>query len=187
MTQAKDPPVKWSIERYHQAVNAGVFEDWNVELLNGELIEVSPEAPLHADRIDDLQYYLIDLIPRNQAKIRIGHPVTLPDGSEPEPDIALVRPASYRDSHPGGNDILLIIEFANTSLTKDTEGEKYTAYAIAGIQDYWVVDLQANRLLVNQNPTGDRFSSTTRFNQGMVKPLLLDVAISVEKLLGGSG
>lgn len=97
MTQANprpsaEPRARWTLERYHSAINAGIFEDWKIELLNGELYEMSPEGPLHSDSIDELQYYLIDLIPRHISKVRIGHPVTLFDGSEPEPDIAIVRP-----------------------------------------------------------------------------------------------
>jgi len=92
---------KWTVDRYHQAVEAGIFDDQPLELLNGELIEISPEGIPHASLSSDAGDYLRELLGK-RAKIREGKPITLPNNSEPEPDIAVLEPDSaiYRLHHP---------------------------------------------------------------------------------------
>ncbi|MGK7920493.1 MAG: Uma2 family endonuclease [Trichodesmium sp.] len=84
---------KWSIQDYHQMISAGILSDRHVELLEGEIIEISPEKSLHRKITDSIAEYLREKF-RDMAKIYEAHPVTLPN-SEPEPDIAVVKmPAS---------------------------------------------------------------------------------------------
>ena len=177
-------PAMWTVARYHHAIEAGVITDWDVELLNGVIFEMSPEGPLHSGDIGSADRYLRKLIAEDQAWFRLGNPVTLKH-SEPEPDIAIVKPSEsgYKDRHPGLSDILLIIEFANTSLERDTEGEKYQTYAIEGIPDYWVVNIKDKVLQVNREPDQDEYKSRTTCSSGLIKPLLLDIQIDVERLL----
>ncbi|MEM7595536.1 MAG: Uma2 family endonuclease, partial [Cyanobacteria bacterium P01_A01_bin.83] len=80
---------KWSVEDYHQIIESGVLEGKSVELLEGEIIAVSPEKPIHSSRIDTIADYLRNVL-RGIAKVREAHPITL-DNSEPEPDIAIVH------------------------------------------------------------------------------------------------
>jgi Uma2 family endonuclease len=92
---------KWTIEQYHELVNAGVLADRQVELLAGNIIEMSPEGMSHAVYCSDAVDYLKQLL-GDQAKVREAHSITLPNDSEPEPDIAVVIPAAnrYLDHHP---------------------------------------------------------------------------------------
>ncbi len=80
---------KWSIEDYHQMIAAGILSERHVELLEGQIIEMSPEGPKHRNINDSIAEYLREKL-RDRAKIYEAHPVSLPN-SEPEPDIAVVR------------------------------------------------------------------------------------------------
>ncbi len=80
---------KWTIEQYHELVNTGILTDRRVELLLGNIVEMSPEGMFHAVYCGDAVDYLKQLM-GNRAKVREAHPITLPNDSEPEPDIAVV-------------------------------------------------------------------------------------------------
>ena len=184
MTQIPVKPAKWTVERYNQAVEAGVFADWAVELLDGEIFEMSPEGPLHSGLVSAAQDDLINIF-AGWAKVRVGHPVTL-KRSSPEPDIAIVRldPGEYLDRHPRNDDILLLIEFSDSSLTLDTRGLKYQIYVSERIQDYWVVNLKRRVLRVYRDPQDGEYQSQQELVEGTMSPLALpDVAIDVARLL----
>ncbi|HAA32054.1 MAG TPA: hypothetical protein DCE56_35550 [Cyanobacteria bacterium UBA8553] len=84
-------PYRWTIDRYHKAVEAGIFDGQPLELLDGELIEMSPEGIPHAGVSSDGADYLREML-GSQVKVREAKPITLPNDSEPEPDIAIVKP-----------------------------------------------------------------------------------------------
>ena len=96
---------KWSIERWHQLIETGVLGDRNVELINGEIVEMSPEGIPHRQTNHRIVKYLRKLLDR-QAEIYEAHQVTL-DNSEPQPDIAIVKypDTLYDDRHPYPEDI----------------------------------------------------------------------------------
>ncbi len=174
---------KWSIKEYHHMIEAGILSKRRVELLDGEIIEMSPEGPLHRKINDSVAEYLREKF-RGCAKIYEAHPVTLPD-SEPEPDIAVVRlPVSLYDyRHPHANEIYLLIEISDSTLDKDLE-EKRIAYARAGILEYWVVDLEAQQLIVFQQPSADSYQIKQTYSQGTLSPVAFShVEVSVEKLV----
>lgn len=178
-------PYRWSINRYHKAVTAGIFEGQPVELLNGELIEMSPEGVPHAGLSSDGADYLRELL-RNQAKIREAKPITLPNDSEPEPDIAIVKPLGnlYKTTrHPHVDDIFWVIEYANTSLEKDLQ-IKPKIYAKAGIAEYWVINLKTRELIVFRDLTGDEYQTQTVLSHGCVCPIQFpSVQVDVRRLL----
>ncbi len=106
---------KWSVEDYHLMIESGVLNNRSVELLEGEIIEMSPEGPLHSATNDNAAEYLRELL-RGTARIREAHPITL-ISSEPEPDIAVVRltNTNYTDRHPYPEDIYWLVEIAAES------------------------------------------------------------------------
>ena len=113
---------QWAIDRYHQAVEAGVFEDQAVELLKGELVLMPPEGTPHAYYSDRAARYLRRLLETDElAYVREAKPITLPNASEP--DIAIVQPLDqvYLDHHPYPENVFWVIEYAQSSLTKDLE------------------------------------------------------------------
>lgn len=175
---------KWTTDEYHRMLEVGLLDHRQVELLRGEIIEMSPESPEHSYLGDEISQYLTRLL-GDQARIRDGHPITLPDHSEPEPDIAVVRPlgATYRQRHPHPEDIFWLIEVANTSLTKDLE-VKRTLYAAAGIQEYWVVNLQQQRLHIFRNPVEADYQDQALLTEGEIQPLAFPhISLSVQRLL----
>lgn len=176
---------KFSLDEYHRMIDAGVLQGRHVELLNGLIIEMAAEGTPHAYYSDESADYLSGLL-GNQAKVREGKPITLPNDSEPEPDIAVVKPlgAVYLEHHPYPENILLLIEYSNTSLTKDLE-EKSLIYAAAMVQEYWVVNLRDMQLIVFRTPQDGVYQSKETLTEGIITPLALDVPIDISKLMGG--
>jgi Uma2 family endonuclease len=176
---------KWTLEQYHQMIEAGILEGQPVELLNGAIVEMPPEREPHAHGSTESHDYLIARL-GNRAKVREGHPVTLPNSnSEPEPDLAIVqrREQGYRDHHPYPENIYWLIEFANASLKKDLE-VKAKVYAEANIAEYWVVNLKAMQLIVMREPVDGEYQSQVALTDGTVQPLSFpDVSVSVQRLL----
>jgi Uma2 family endonuclease len=109
---------KWSVDDYHRMIEAGILRDRRVELLAGEIVEMSPETPIHYNTAKRGAKYLEELL-AGKADIRFNEPITLLD-SEPEPDIAIVRlpESAYNDRHPEPDDIFWVVEVAKTSLKK---------------------------------------------------------------------
>ncbi len=157
MTQAteKPPLMKWSLNKYHELVKTGVLEDCRVELLNGQIVEMPLLEPIHDDTREELAGYLRSIL-GDRAKVRAATAVTLPDDSEPIPDIAVVRPQRYRDRHPYPEDVYLIIEIANSRPARDL-GPKRQVYAQAGIREYWVFNLAKQELKVFRDVQGDDY------------------------------
>lgn len=175
---------KWSLEDYHRMIETGILSDRHVELLWGKIVEMSPEGPEHAYLGDEAGKYLTALL-GDRARVREGRPITLSPDSEPEPDIAIVRPLGviYRQRHPYPEDIFWLMEFSNTSLGKDLN-PKRNAYASAGIAEYWVVNLKARQIVVLRNPNQGNYLSEEIVSEGVLSPLAFpDVSVSVTRLL----
>lgn len=172
-----------TLDEYHRMVDAGELDDRQVELLNGEIVEMSPEGVPHADLSDEGAGYLRRLL-SDRAKVREAKPITLPpSNSEPEPDLCICRNVRYNSHHPYPDDIYWLIEYSNSSLKKDTEVKPQT-YAAAGIREYWVVNLKQMKLTVYRTPTQAGYQSEQDFTQGTIAPLAFqDVAIDVRRLL----
>ena len=128
---------KWTTEDYHRMIEAGILENRSVELLSGEIVDRVPEGPEHAQSSSDTADYLKMLL-GSRAKVRDGHPITLLNHSEPEPDIVIVRPLgkAYRLRHPFAEDVFWLIEYSNTSLVKDL-GQMYNLCCVwdSGVLD----------------------------------------------------
>jgi Uma2 family endonuclease len=183
---------KWSLQDYHQMIETGILDERKVELVNGEIIEMSPEGAPHSSYCSEIAEYLRKIL-RDRAKVREAHPITLPNNSEPEPDIAIVRNRStlYRDRHPYPEDIFWLIEVANSTLVKDLSMKK-DLYANAGISEYWVLNLQASALVVFRNLTipqgggsaNDGYQSEIIYTTGLISPLAFpDLAIDIQQLV----
>lgn len=176
-------PAKWSVSDYHLMIEAGILSDRRVELIDGEIWEMSPEGPLHRFISDSAAQYLRELL-KGLAKVFEAHPITLAN-SEPEPDVAIVRlpDTTYLTRHPQPNDIYWLIEIADRTLAIDL-GRKKKAYALAGINEYWVINLQAKKMKLFRSPVGDNYTDEREVSQGTVTPLAFSsLAVSVERLI----
>lgn len=174
---------QWTLERYHQAIAAGIFADENIELIRGELILVSPEGTAHVYYSDRLSKVLQRLL-QNRAQVREGRPITLSNNSEPQPDLAIVAPldADYLEHHPYPANIFWPVEYSNSTLAYDL-GEKQRLYAAAGIPEYWVVNLVDGQLTVFRSPQATGYQQQQALQIGQVTPLAFpDITVGVEML-----
>lgn len=144
-------PMKWTRARYDECVAKGILttED-KVELLDGEILEMSPQQTLHAVAVTLTQDKLNASFGAWHV-IRVQLPFVLDDGSEPEPDIAVVvgGPRDYLVAHPSKAE--LIVEVAESSLTLDC-GRKLAAYARNGVPEYWIVNLLDRQIEICRKP-----------------------------------
>ena len=186
LTLADMPLKRWTVDDYHRMLASGILtpED-RVELLDGRIVEMVPQDPPHASRIDDGGDYLKALF-ASRAKVRIQLPITLAPGSEPEPDFAIVRQdeTRYRTRHPYPEDVLLLIAVADSTLKRD-RGSKSKIYARAGIPEYWIVNFKQRQVLVFQKPQdGDYQTEQTFTDQDQIAPLLMpDVTVDLRLLI----
>lgn len=175
---------KWTIERYHQAIDAGLFDDQPVELLRGDIIVMPPEGEIHAYYNSEVGDYLRALLGL-RVKIREAHSITLPNNSEPIPDLTIVKPLGivYQEHHPYPDEIFWLIEFSLVTLSKDLN-EKKAAYSEAGIAEYWVVNLKDSELTIFRELENGYYTTAEIFTTGVVSPLSFpDVQIEVQKLM----
>lgn len=175
---------KWTTERYHRAIDAGIFDDQFIELLRGELIVMPPEREPHAYYNTEAADYIRTLLGES-VKIRDAKPITLSNNSEPVPDVAIVKPLGeiYLEHHPYPENIFWIIEYSNATLSKDLGDKKYI-YAEAGIEEYWVVNLKKSELKVFRDLKDGEYTTELTISQGTVSPLAFpSVYIEVGRLM----
>jgi Uma2 family endonuclease len=174
---------KWSLDDYHQMIEAGILEDRPVELINGAIIQMSPESFPHSFYCRGTAKYLQSIL-GDRAEISEAHPITLLNDSEPEPDIAIIKTPDtlYQTRHPQVEDIFWLIEVSNATLVKDL-GVKQDLYARSGIPEYWVMNLQTSELVVFKNLIAEKYHSETHFTHGKISPLAFpDVSIEISRL-----
>jgi Uma2 family endonuclease len=166
-------------------IEVGLISSRQVELLNGEIVEMPPEGPEHAQLSTDAGDYLRSLL-GEMALVRDAKPITIPEtNSEPEPDLAIVQPlrALYRTRHPYPENIFWVIEYSNTSLSKDLD-TKRKAYAKAGIREYWVIDLKNRLVKVLRNPIDENYHDEMTLLDGEISPIAFpEIKILVRQLL----
>lgn len=159
--------------------------DDRVELLDGEIVEMSPIGSRHAACVSRLNRVFVRAL-GDRALVRVQDPVRLSTHDEPRPDVAIVHPRDdfYAGSHPGPRETLLLIEVADTSLSFDT-GKKLGAYAKAGVPEVWIVDLSAGRVLVRREPKGETYAAEETRGRGQALELAAfpDVVLGVEEIL----
>lgn len=163
-------------------IETGLLEGKPVELLEGEIIEMSPEGVPHSFTNRSVANYLRQLL-QDQAPISEAHPVTL-DNSEPEPDIAVLHlpDTQYATHHPYPQDICWLVEIADRTLKKDLE-EKSITYARNGIAEYWIIDLPHQKLWVLTQPENNRYKNCSELNTGRITPVAFpNIDVEVDKL-----
>jgi Uma2 family endonuclease len=153
-----EPIWRWSVERYHEAIRAGIFtpED-RLELLEGVLVEQMSKNPPHVGTCAALHRQISNRLPAGWI-LRAQEPLTLAS-SEPEPDLAVVRAdaSGYFYRHPGAAETALVVEVADSTVFRDRTIKK-RVYARAGIAVYWLVDLNARVVEVYTQPVGDDYT-----------------------------
>jgi Uma2 family endonuclease len=176
----------FTIDDCYKMAEVGILPpDERTELINGAILVMPPPGPRHGFVVDSLNEAFVKLV-QGKAVVRVQGLVVLHKFAAPMPDIVLLRPRgkAYLEKNPDASDILLLIDVADSSLQQDTT-VKLQLYAITGIPEYWVADLQNNRLLVHSKPEKDEYQDVRELRRGdTVTPSLLpDCTIPVDLLL----
>mgnify|MGYP005848610191 CR=1 FL=1 len=144
---------RFTVDEYHRMAEAGILhEDDRVELLEGEIVEMSPIGWRHQGCVNRLTYWLIAAL-QDRAVVQPQGPIRLGPDSEPQPDLVVLRPRAdfYAEGGPGPEDVLWLVEISDTSLRYDRE-VKVPLYGRYGIPEVWVVDLVEERVFVHRDP-----------------------------------
>jgi len=158
---------KFSTEAYHKMGDYGLLpENVRIELLDGEIVEMSPINSPHSGTVNRLQKILEKMLGKTHV-ISNQNPLHISAFSEPEPDIAVLkwRDDFYFDKHPIPEEVFLLIEVADSSFSKDQE-IKMPLYAQAGIQELWIINLQAKNIEVYCMPEGKKYTQVKVFQPG---------------------
>jgi Uma2 family endonuclease len=173
-------------QEYHRMAEVGIFHpEERLELIAGQIIKMSAKGTAHESAITRTQRLLSQRL-GDKALLRIQAPIQLDDYSEPEPDIAVVKPniIDYDDHHPDASEVFLVIEIADSSLKYDRE-VKSLAYGKSGIIDYWILDVNGRKLYMYRLPTPDGYHSESVFAEDVtISPLAFpDCKIVIRELL----
>ena len=179
----------FTVDEYYQMTAAGILhEDDRVELIAGEIIQMAAIGSRHAGCVNRLtQSFVLHVAGR--AIVTIQNPIHLNNRSEPQPDMSLLAPRSdfYTAGHPGPQDVLLVVEVADTSVGFDRD-TKIPLYGRAGIREAWLVDLTQDHIEVHRQPARTRrgYRDVQRYTRGMYLSLLAfpDLHVMVEDILG---
>ncbi|MGB8700910.1 MAG: Uma2 family endonuclease [Thermosynechococcaceae cyanobacterium] len=175
---------QWSVADYRRMIESGLLRDRQVELIDGQIVEMAPELPIHRASYRRGVQYLESRLGA-QAVIFATAPITLSDKTEPQPDICIAVPpeSRYNTRHPEPADIYGLIEVSNSTLAYDL-GEKATLYARNGIQDYWVMDIAGQQLWIHREPQAGLFGAVTTVSTGWIRLLAVpDIQLDVTRLL----
>ncbi len=144
---------KFDVEQYELMGKAGIFHpESRLELIEGEIVIMTPIGLKHSVTINRFNYALSQSIGKNGI-VSIQNSIRLPDYSEPQPDIVILKPRHdfYAGKFPQAEDVLLLIEVADSSLKYD-QSAKLVLYAKYGIFEYWIANLERNVLEIYREP-----------------------------------
>ena len=165
-------PHRFSVEDYLRLAEIEVLPpDRRTELIEGEILDVSPQGLPHSSTA----LRVLDLLGerfRDSAIVGAEYPLALRSDSRPEPDLVLLRRRAdfYADSAPSKEDVLLIVEIADTTLRFDRT-IKARVYAKHGLRDYWIVDVNARVAIVHRDPSAGGYASVVTWSEGAMAPL----------------
>jgi Uma2 family endonuclease len=176
---------RFTVHDYHRMGEAGILhEDDRVELIEGELVEMTAIGTRHFSCVNRLTRMLV-MNAGDAAIVSVQNPVRLNEYNEPQPDLTVIRPRDYRESLPMPEDVLLLIEVSDTTLAYDRR-VKLPLYARAGIWEVWIVDLAGETIGRYTDPSeeGYRRADQMRRGQTLAFDVLLGPTPSVDEVLG---
>ena len=176
---------RFTVDEYYRMAEAGILtRDERVELVDGRIVAMNPIGSPHAWCVSRLTRVLAR---RDDVLVNVQNPIRLDDRSEPEPDLIVLRLETPTDRHPRPEDVLLVIEVADTSLAYD-RGTKAPLYARHGIPELWIVDLGEERVEVHREPSQGGYRLVQFFGRGQtVHPLFApDLGIEADAIFGPS-
>ena len=179
---------RFDVDEFARMGEAGIFtEDDRVELIDGEVLEMSPIGPPHAGTVNRLAELLITRL-AGRANVIVQNPIRLDRHTEPQPDLVVARRRKdfYAGRHPEAADVLLVIEVADSSLRYDRTA-KAPRYARAGIPETWIVDVQAGTVTVcaDPGPQGYARRQVRRRGERIAAAGVPDPGLAVDDVVGG--
>jgi Uma2 family endonuclease len=183
--------LRLSLDDFNGMVADGAFDSLGrrrIELIYGELREVTPPGPTHAEAVARLARWSISNTNAREASVRIQDPIEISAlDSAPKPDIVWAKPKDYGKRHPQEHEVLLLIEVADSSLADDL-GENASLYAEAGIKDYWVINLPSFCVEVFRQPKRGRYTErlTCQVTETISPLAFLQVRLSISGLFSGT-
>ena len=180
---------RFTVEEFHRMAEAGLFQaDERVELIEGEILRMTPIGVPHAACVAGLHELLQERL-RKRAHVRCQCPIVLGDRSEPQPDLAIVRRREdgYHSGHPRSQDVIFLVEVADSSLLFD-QRTKIPLYAKAEIPEAWLVNLVADAIEVYRRPSSEGYQEveTLRRSERLAPAPFSDCRLTVDEILGGS-
>lgn len=177
----------FNVDEYYRMSEVGLLSpDDRVELIEGEIVKMSPIGSTHGGTVKRSSTFLRREL-GDAVIISVQDPIHLNDFSEPQPDIALLRPREdfYTKSHPTSSEVLIVIEVADTSVNYD-RNVKLPLYARAGIPESWLMVLPKDVIEVHSQPENGKYKKVQRLKRGktLVSSAIPGFACKVEDLLG---
>ena len=192
---------RFNVEEYHRMAEAGILgEDDRLELVDGELVEMAPIGSRHLACVVALNHLLVEAS-EGRWFVSVQNPVRLGERDEPEPDLSLLkgRPDPAAPGPPGPDDLLVVVEVSDTTLSYD-RNVKLPLYAAARIPEAWIVDLQDRKVEVYADPgagpasmggsaqgyqtSGYHVSSSYAPGETIVSETIAGLSLPVDEVLG---
>ncbi len=158
---------RFAVSEYHQMAQSGILgEDDRVELIDGEVTQMTPIGRRHAACVKRLNK-LFGKTFGDDAVVSVQDPIVLSDYTEPQPDLAILRPSPdfYVAGHPKPEDVLLLVEVAETSADLHRQ-VKAPLYARSGIREAWLVDLEQETVTIYRDPTPSGYATQRVVRRG---------------------
>jgi Uma2 family endonuclease len=176
---------RFTVDEYHRLGETGILgEDDRVELIEGEIVMMTPIGLRHAACVNRLNQLLVRLA-GDAAIVQVQNPIVLDGHSEPQPDLTLLRPRAdfYAAARPAPGDVLLAIEVADPSIAYD-RGVKLPLYGRCGIPELWIVDLGREQVDVYRQPVPGGYAERRTRSRGEQLPVPgLDAEVQVAEIL----
>ena len=180
-------PYRFTVKDWHRLGEAGIFdEEERLELLDGEIIAMSPIGSRHAIATGNLVEFFVEHS-RRRYFLSPGNPIEADQFSEPVPDLMLLpRSQKTAKRHPLTNEAFLVVEISDSTLAYD-RGRKLCKYAKSGVQEYWIVNLQKDVIEVHRSPQGEKYLEVSVAKDGdLIAPQAFpDTAVAVNEIIPG--
>jgi len=179
--------VRLTLAEYDAMLAQGILDEsrhQRIELIHGEMREMSPPGPMHDEMVNRIDEWCYDVFDRSQVRNRTQSAIGIPLlDSAPQPDESVVRRKDYSTTRPQPDDVLLVIEVSDSTLAYDRD-EKAILYASAGVQDYWIVNLQDWCVEVYRDPSAGGYREKRTFDgDDTVSPLAFpNVSLNLAEL-----
>lgn len=175
---------RFTVEEYHRMGETGLFsEDDRVELIDGEIVEMTPIGWRHANCVTSLNM-LLARFAEDHYMVSVQNPLIISEHGEPQPDLVLLE-RSPRGRLPAPEDVLLLVEVSDTTLSYD-RNVKLPRYAAAGVPEVWIVDLEGHRVEVHSGSSAQGYSVTREFGPGESarSESVSGLSVDVDEVLG---